>query len=59
MLCNFTAPSTLTSLSIFADSGRSPRVFINPYLMERPDRVDPAVDFVGFRRGVFRPLFER
>jgi hypothetical protein len=25
-------------------------LFPNPHLMERPDRADPAIDFVGFRR---------
>ena len=27
--------------------------------MERPDRGDPAVDFVGFREGVFGPFWNR
>ena len=31
-------------------------MFPNPHLMERPDRGDPAIDFVGFRRPVFRGL---
>ena len=30
--------------------------FLNPHLMERPDRGDPAIDCVGFRRAAFRGL---
>ena len=27
-------------------------MYLNLHLMERPDRIDPAIDFVGVRKGV-------
>ena len=34
-------------------------LFRNPHLMEQPDRGDPAIDFVGFRRRRFRGLLRQ
>jgi hypothetical protein len=30
--------------------------FTNPYLLERPDLIDPAVELIGFADQVFGPL---
>jgi len=42
------------ALPVSRAQGSSPILFLKPHLMERPDPWDPAVDFVGFRRGDFR-----
>jgi hypothetical protein len=34
-------------------------VFRNLYLVERPDRGDPAIDFMGFMKGVFRGFLKQ
>src|ERR1019366_2668505 len=36
-----------------------PDVFRNPYLMEQPDRVDPAVDSTEFAGWVLEPLLKQ
>ncbi len=32
---------------------------LNPHLVERPDREDPAIDFVWFSGAVLAPLLEQ
>ena len=31
----------------------------NPYLLKRPDRLDPAIDSVGFAGAVLEPLLKQ
>src|ERR1019366_8810197 len=41
--------------------GSTPRsvVYRNPYLLEQPDRADPASDSIGFAGRVLEPLLKR
>jgi hypothetical protein len=42
------------------DAGPARRfLFLNLQFLRRPDRCDPAVDFVGFRRGVSGGLLKQ
>jgi len=41
------------------DALRLSEVHLNLYVYERSDRVDPAIDFRGFTRRDFLPLFRR
>jgi hypothetical protein len=39
--------------------GFGAELFLKVYLIERPDRVDPAIDFAGFMKGVFRGFLKQ